>query len=106
MLFRSVQPGLVAFVGLGVFGFVFAVNSAVHSYLVLAYTEAEYVALNVGFYYMANAVGRLMGTVLSGLAYQWGGLVMCLAVSSLFLLMAWLFSLPLPAAVQTNSPAA
>ena len=101
-VWADVQPGLVVVLGLAVFGFVFAVNSAVHSYLVLAYAEAEHVALNVGFYYMANAGGRLMGTVLSGLAYQWGGLTMCLAVSSLFLLMAWLFSLPLPRAVQTN----
>jgi len=100
-VWADVEPGLVVVVGLAVFGFVFAINSALHSYLVLAYTEAEHVALNVGFYYMANAVGRLMGTVLSGLAYQWGGLVMCLAVSSLFLLLAWLFSLALPKVNQT-----
>jgi len=95
-VWADVEPGLVVVIGLGLFGFVFAVNSAVHSYLVLAYTEAEHAALNVGFYYMANAVGRLLGTVLSGLAYQWGGLVMCLGLSAVFLLLAWAFSQALP----------
>ncbi len=90
------EPGLVVVFGLVLFGFVFAVNSAVHSYLVLAYTEADHVALNVGFYYMANAGGRLIGTLLSGLAYQWGGLVSCLLVSAVFLVASWLLSLPLP----------
>ncbi|HEY9081359.1 organoarsenical effux MFS transporter ArsJ [Magnetovibrio sp.] len=102
-VWADVQPGLVAVLGLAVFGFVFAVNSAVHSYLVLAYTEAEHVALNVGFYYMANAAGRLVGTLLSGLAYQWGGLTLCLAISSLFLLLAWLFSLALPRPTQPQT---
>lgn len=95
-VWADVEPGLVVVVGLAVFGFVFAVNSAVHSYLVLAYTEAEHAALNVGFYYMANAVGRLLGTLMSGLAYQWGGLLMCLGLSTVFLLLAWAFSLALP----------
>jgi len=92
----ELQPGLVVIVGLGVFGVVFALNSAVHSYLVLAYTRAEHVALNVGFYYMANAVGRLLGTVVSGLAYQWGGLVACLALSAGFVGLSWVLSLALP----------
>lgn len=60
-------------VGLGLFGVVFALNSAVHSYLVLAYSDADRVSLSVGFYYMANACGRLAGTLLSGLLYQHGG---------------------------------
>lgn len=92
----DVAPGFSVIVGLLIFGFVFAINSAVHSYLVLAYTEAEHVSLNVGFYYMANAGGRLVGTLLSGLAYQWGGLALCLAVSAAFLAASWLLSLPLP----------
>ncbi|PHS78995.1 MAG: MFS transporter [Rhodospirillaceae bacterium] len=92
----GVQPGLMVVVGLLVFGFVFAINSAVHSYLILAYSQAEDVALNVGFYYMANAGGRLAGTVLSGLSYQFGGLLACLTVSAVFLMMAWLLSLKLP----------
>src|SRR2546426_2034626 len=59
--------------GLGLFGIVFALNSSVHSYLVLAYSEADRVSLSAGFYYMANAAGRLLGTLLSGLLYQKGG---------------------------------
>lgn len=103
----DVAPGYSVIVGLEMFGFVFAINSAVHSYLVLAYTEAEHVSINVGFYYMANAGGRLVGTLLSGLAYQWGGLVICLALSAAFLVASWLLSLPLvnhdkDQIVQTN----
>lgn len=69
--------------GLVLFGFVFATNSAIHSYLVIAYADGDRVALNVGFYYMANAAGRLVGTVLSGLVFQLAGggtsgLVACL----------------------------
>ena len=56
--------------GLTLFGIVFALNSSVHSYLVLAYSEADRVSLSVGFYYMANAAGRLIGTLLSGVLYQ------------------------------------
>jgi predicted MFS family arabinose efflux permease len=97
-VWADIEPGLAVVLGLAVFGFVFAVNSAVHSYLVLAYSEADHVALNVGFYYMANAGGRLLGTVLSGLAYQGGGLLLCLGVSGAFLVAAWLFSLALPTA--------
>lgn len=101
----GVAPGLSVVFGLLVFGFVFAVNSAVHSYLVLAYTEAEHVSLNVGFYYMANAGGRLVGTLLSGLTYQWGGLVACLGVSALFVLAAWALSLTLPEIEEVEASA-
>jgi hypothetical protein len=59
--------------GLVLFGIVFALNSSVHSYLVLAYSEADRVSLSVGFYYMANACGRLLGTLLSGVLYQVAG---------------------------------
>ena len=61
--------------GLGLFGVVFALNSSVHSYLVLAYSEADRVSLSVGFYYMANAAGRLIGTLLSGVLYQQAGVI-------------------------------
>ena len=74
-------PVLVA--GLLVFGFVFAVNSSVHSYLILAFTGAERVTMDVGFYYMSNAAGRLVGTLLSGLSYQLGGLALCLGTAAL-----------------------
>jgi len=64
--------------GLLAFGAIFAVNSALHSYLILAFTKAERVTMDVGFYYMANAAGRLLGTLLSGLSYQVGGVGLCL----------------------------
>ena len=69
-------------VGLLVFGAVFAVNSSLHSYLILAFTSAHRVTMDVGFYYMANAAGRLLGTLLSGLTYQAGGLALMLGVAS------------------------
>jgi hypothetical protein len=71
--------------GLLGFGAIFAINSALHSYLILAFTRAERVTMDVGFYYMANAAGRLIGTLLSGLSYQWGGLPACLAVAAVML---------------------
>ena len=86
----------VVVTGLLLFGIVFAINSAVHSYLILAYSSHDRVAMNVGFYYMANAGGRLTGTVLSGWAYQVWGLEGCLWWSAAFVLMAALLSLALP----------
>ncbi len=82
--------------GLGLFGFAFAVNSSVHSYLVLAYAGSEKAAEDVGFYYAANALGRFIGTLLSGLLYQWGGLLYALIGSALMLLLCWLATLALP----------
>jgi len=82
--------------GLGVFGFAFAVNSSVHSYLVLAYAGSEKAAEDVGFYYAANALGRFSGTLLSGLLYQWGGLLYALLGSALMLVVCWLTTLRLP----------
>jgi hypothetical protein len=96
--------GTVLIVGLVLFGIVFAINSAVHSYLILAYSDFEKVSMNVGFYYMANAGGRLAGTVLSGLIYQTHGLDGCLWWSAGFVLVAFLLSLPLPA-VPTSAAA-
>jgi predicted MFS family arabinose efflux permease len=88
----------VVVVGLGVFGFAFAVNSSVHSYLILAYAGSEKAAEDVGFYYAANALGRFMGTLLSGLLYQWGGLLYALLGSALMLIICWLVTLALPLA--------
>ena len=68
------RPTVTMLGGLTLFGVVFALNSAVHSYLILAYSEADRVSLSVGFYYMANAAGRLIGTLLSGVLYQLGGI--------------------------------
>lgn len=95
-LMGGVDPTIVVVAGLIVFGVIFAMNSAVHSYLILAYTDSDKVAMNVGFYYMANAGGRLAGTVLSGLLYQWYGLIGCLWASVIFVLAAGLLSLLLP----------
>ncbi|MEJ2621748.1 MAG: organoarsenical effux MFS transporter ArsJ [Candidatus Thiodiazotropha sp.] len=86
----------VLIVGLILFGAIFAVNSAVHSYLILAYSDHQKVSMNVGFYYMANAGGRLVGTVLSGLIYQTYGLQGCLWWSALFVILAALLSFGLP----------
>jgi hypothetical protein len=76
--------------GLLVFGFVFAINSSVHSYLILAFGSADRITRDVGFYYMANAAGRLIGTLLSGLSYQLGGLPLCLATAGGMALASWL----------------
>lgn len=86
----------VVVLGLGVFGVAFAVNSSVHSYLILAYAGSAKAAEDVGFYYAANAAGRFMGTLLSGLLYQWGGLVLALSGSAAMLLTCWLVTLALP----------
>ncbi len=92
---------IVLIVGLALFGVVFAINSAVHSYLILAYSDHDKVAMNVGFYYMANAGGRLAGTVLSGLIYQTQGLIGCLWWSMAFVITAGLISLSLPMGQST-----
>ncbi len=95
-LLNGVEPGIVIVTGLIVFGIIFALNSAVHSYLILAYTDSDKAALNVGFYYMANALGRLIGTVLSGLIYQAHGLEGCLWAAAVFVVTAGTISLLLP----------
>ncbi|MSX02873.1 MAG: organoarsenical effux MFS transporter ArsJ [Actinobacteria bacterium] len=92
----DVDETLAIVVGLAAFGVIFAINSAVHSYLILSYSHGDKVAMNVGFYYMANAAGRLMGTLLSGLLYQWQGLAACLWASVAFVLITGLLSLLLP----------
>ena len=91
----DIFPVPTLMIGLAVFGIIFAVNSAVHSYLVLAFTNHDQVALNVGFYYMANACGRLVGTLLSGIVFLLGGLDACLWASAALLLLALLLTLPL-----------
>src|SRR5690554_1320523 len=88
------QPILIG--GLLLFGVLFAVNSSLHSYLIVAYAKEDGVSLDVGFYYMSNALGRLIGTLLSGWVYQAYGLEACLWVSSTFVLLAALISIGLP----------
>lgn len=92
----QLAPWLTVVAGLALFGVVFAVNSSVHSYLILAYSSGEAVAADVGFYYMANAAGRLLGTLLSGVVFQWAGLSGCLWVSCSLLAAAGGLSLLLP----------
>lgn len=77
-------------VGLLIFGALFALNSSLHSYLILAFTSSERVTMDVGFYYMANAAGRLMGTVLSGLTYQLGGLPMTLGTAAVMVVLSYI----------------
>jgi len=86
------SPWLTATLVLGLlaFGVVFALNSALHSYLILAFTSAERVTMDVGFYYMSNAAGRLIGTLLSGLSFQLGGLPLCLATAAAMAALSWL----------------
>lgn len=84
--------------GLLVFGGIFAVNSALHSYLVLSFTSAKRVTMDVGFYYMANAAGRLVGTLLSGVTYQLGGLPLCLGTAAVMIALSWLATTRLRAA--------
>ena len=91
--------------GLIVFGAAFAMNSSLHSYLVLAYSDDDDVATDVGFYYSANAAGRLVGTLLSGVLYLWAGLPGALWGSAAFVVAAWALSLrfpPLPTNVTVS----
>lgn len=100
-LMTAVDPATVLIGGLMLFGAVFAVNSSLHSYLIVSYAGHDGVSLDVGFYYMSNAMGRLLGTVLSGWIFQWAGqgsagIQACLWVSMAFLLLASLISIKLP----------
>jgi MFS family permease len=98
------DPSIVIVFGLIAFGIAFALNSAVHSYLILRYAAGDRVAMNVGFYYMANAAGRLAGTILSGLLYQWRGLDACLWASVILVLGAGAMSLLLPRVAPVAQP--
>lgn len=82
--------------GLLLFGAVFAINSSLHSYLIVSYAKEDGASMDVGFYYMADALGRLIGTLLSGWIYQLAGLVLCLWVSVAFILLTALISISLP----------
>ncbi|CAM3124584.1 organoarsenical effux MFS transporter ArsJ [Vibrio diazotrophicus] len=90
------HPQWVIVIGLMLFGAVFAVNSSLHSYLIVSYAKGDGVSLDVGFYYMANAMGRLIGTILSGYLFQVSGLAACLWVSLAFLIVTSIISLRLP----------
>jgi predicted MFS family arabinose efflux permease len=96
LLAGAPRPDIIVPIGLCLFGVAFAVNSSVHSYLVLAYAGSEKAAEDVGFYYAANAAGRFAGTLLSGLLYAWAGLTACLVGSALMLAICWVLTLALP----------
>ena len=91
-----IDSAVVVVTGLALFALIFAMNSAVHSFLVVSYADADGVSLDVGFYYMANAAGRLLGTVCSGWMYQSYGLVACLSLSAFFIMWVALISYKLP----------
>lgn len=90
------RPDLVLVVGLALFGLPFAVNSSLHSYLILAYAGSEKAAEDVGFYYAANAAGRLLGITLSGVLYQIAGITGYLVGSAVMLTTCWLITFLLP----------
>ncbi|MDQ3617398.1 MAG: organoarsenical effux MFS transporter ArsJ [Pseudomonadota bacterium] len=93
----------VVIAGLGLFGVLFAINSSLHSYLIVSHANTDGVSLDVGFYYMANAMGRLVGTVLSGAVYQVAGLVACLWISAGFVAISALIMLALPAHAREHA---
>jgi len=95
-LYFNWEVKTVLITGLMVFGVLFAINSSLHSYLIVSMADADGVSLDVGFYYMANAMGRLIGTVLSGWVFQLYGLSACLAISFVFVALAGLISAKLP----------
>lgn len=103
MLFEPPHADIVIVAGLSLFGFVFAVNSSVHSYLVLAYAGSEKAAEDVGFYYAANAGGRFAGILLSGLLYGIGGIEACLWGSATMLMICWFVTLGLPAQAEAKA---
>ncbi|HIF9056362.1 TPA: organoarsenical effux MFS transporter ArsJ [Photobacterium damselae] len=92
----NLSPQITIALGLMIFGAIFAVNSSLHSYLIVSYAKEDGVSLDVGFYYMANAMGRLIGTLLSGWVYQTQGFVACLWVSVVFLVLTTIISVWLP----------
>jgi MFS family permease len=103
------SPGTTLAIGLAAFAFVFATDSAMHSYLIVSYADADRVALSVGFYYMANAAGRLVGTVLSGALFQAGGqgldgLLVCLVGSLAFVSVSSALCVPLHRAETRLGP--
>ena len=100
------RPDIVVVVGLALFGVPFAVNSSLHSYLILAYAGSEKAAEDVGFYYAANATGRLIGILLSGALYQAGGMTACLIGSAAMLMACWMITFLLPSQADRIAPSA
>ena len=99
----SFQADIALLLGLGLFGVVFAINSSIHSYLIVSYAKKDGVSMDVGFYYMANATGRLLGTLFSGWVFQSYGFEACLWISSLLILLSSVISYALPHRVSTST---
>ncbi len=103
-LSMGINPTLSLIMGLLLYGAIFAVNSSVHSYLIVAYANKDEVSTDVGFYYMANAAGRLAGTLLSGFIYQQYGLISCLIGSSTMVVLSAIVAAKLPRKILLNKP--
>lgn len=103
-LLWPLNPTSVLIVGLAFFGFFFAINSALHSYLIVSFSRSDGTSLDVGFYYMANAMGRLLGTLLSGWLFQASGLIACLWVSAAMLVTTALLSCAMPSTINSTHP--
>ena len=103
-LIMGINPTLSLIMGLLLYGAIFAVNSSVHSYLIVAYANKDEVSTDVGFYYMANAAGRLAGTLLSGFIYQQYGLISCLIGSSIMVVLSAIVAAKLPRKILLNKP--
>jgi MFS transporter, APGE family, 1-arseno-3-phosphoglycerate exporter len=101
-LYCQMTTELIIIGALLLFGFIFAINSSLHSYLILSYAKEDGVSLDVGFYYMANAMGRLIGTLLSGYLYLHYGFISCLIISSLFIIFTAIISIALPQHKDVN----
>ena len=91
-LVYSLDPAMVLIIGLLIYGGVFAINSSIHSFLIVAFSKRDSVSADVGFYYMANAAGRLTGTLLSGIIYQQYGLTACLLGSAIMVIISSILS--------------
>ena len=102
-LSTKLSPEITLITGLLFFGAIFAINSSLHSFLIVHFASEKNVSMDVGFYYMANAMGRLIGTVLSGLIFQHYGLQACLIVSGAFIAMAAYFALKLDSAAHAQT---
>ena len=97
---HSLDVSKIVMLGLAAFGLCFAINSSIHSYLILGFTSVDKVTLSVGFYYSANAAGRLIGTFLSGITYQLGGLQAALYASAGMLLIAVILTIVMASSLR------
>ena len=100
--FLNIEKLILITAFLIIFGIVFAINSSLHSYLILAFSSSSKTTEDIGFYYAANAVGRFFGTLLSGLLYQFGSIELCLFGTFIFLVVCLFFTMYLPNKLYTH----